>query len=41
MTEKSERAKLAHDDFMDETELRMNTAILTQARAVVLNGEEF
>lgn len=41
MTDKSERAKLAHDDFMDETELRMNTAILTQARAVVLDGEEF
>jgi hypothetical protein len=32
---------MAHDDFMDETELRMNTAILTQARAVVLDGDAF
>ena len=41
MTEKRERKKMAHDDFMDETELRMNTAILTQARAVVLDGDAF
>jgi hypothetical protein len=41
MTEKLDRRIAEHDDNMNEEELRFNSAILDQAKAVVLEREEF